>query len=135
MKFLLLSDKNDYMVTRVKNETTDFYCTNDISEFLSRTADICFIDFGTVCSIYSLCIGESSWELRQLVKHIEENQNTKYYFCLTMPSDSYNEYDEIWMLSNVIKVTYFEWAKADAIKRIIKGKYVKPADFDKELIY
>ena len=87
MKFLILADKDDYMVTCVKNETADFYRTEDILEFISQKADICFIDFGAVCSVFY--IGESTWELRQLVKHIRENQNSKYYFCLIMPSDYY----------------------------------------------
>jgi len=121
IKYLLLADKDDYMVTCVENETADFYCTENISEFIRKKADINFIDFGAVCSVYY--IGEYTWELRLLVKHIRENHNRKYYFCLMMPSDFYNEYDEVWGLSNVFKVTYSEWVKGNAIKQILSGTY------------
>jgi len=123
MRFLILADKDDYLITCVENETKDFYSTDDVSEFISKRADICFVDFGAVCSVFYL--GDSTWELRQLVKHIRENQNTMFYFCFIMPSNCYDEYDELWSLKNAIKVTYSEWVKGDAIKRIISGTYIK----------
>jgi hypothetical protein len=42
-----------------------------------------------------------------------------------MSCDYYDDYEEIWELTNAIKVTFYEWSKGDAIKRIISGSYTE----------
>ena len=118
---LILAEEDDYLVHCVENEFIDFYRTEDIRDFISKTADICFIDFGSICSVYDL--GDFTWALRLLVKYIEENSSTLFYFCLMMPTDFYNEYKDVWELPNVIKVPYVEWVKGNAIERILSGTY------------
>jgi len=121
---LILAEEDDCLVHYVENETADFYRTEDILEFIKKRADICFIDFGAVCSVFD--IGHFTRELISLEKYIQENPSTTFYFCLIMHSDFYDEYEEIWELPNVKKVTHSEWAiKGDAIKRIISGTYTE----------
>jgi hypothetical protein len=134
------SDPHDVMVSLIEdcikknnlNKNYIFKISEDINDVLESKADIYFIDFGVLMSMINYGGGHClSWEIMQLVKFIRLNKSSLFYFCLTMPEDFYDEYeDDFWKRKNVIKVAHHEWGfhygtRGDAINKILSGIYVK----------
>ena len=122
MKAVLLCPDDDALILVVEDITKEFISTKDITEFISYNADNYFIDF---CSFNSILVSDSwedmGYEQRLLVSYIKDNPSKMFYFCFTMPSEYYDDFEELWAYPNVKTLSRDEWCINDAIERIIKG--------------
>jgi hypothetical protein len=85
----------------------------------AETADLIFVDFGELASLnQALGVFDT---YREVIHFLEEHPNKNVYFCLTMDTEFYDEYEDIWAFQNAIKIAYKEspYAQRNLIKEYL----------------
>jgi len=72
----------------------------------ASSADLIFVDFGELASLVN---PDSLFDnYRKMINFLEEHPGKNVYFCLTMSSDFYEGYEDMWAYPNAIQINYSE---------------------------
>jgi hypothetical protein len=69
-------------------------------------ADLIFVDFGELASIMIPDMVYDNY--RELIHFLADHPSKNVYFCLTMNSDFYEGYEDLWVFPNAVQIDYHD---------------------------